>query len=128
MDLAQKRAFVAAGWEIGAHTMSHPRLTTLPLPEAAAEIQRSKAELETALQTELVSFAYPYGDLNNTVKTAVRNAGFTFGVATDSGGMHLEDDRMQVFRVNMFPNESASSLFKKTSTWDRKYYRWKRGK
>ena len=128
MDLAQKHAFVAAGWEIGAHTMSHPRLTTLPLPEAAAEIQRSKAELETALQTELVSFAYPYGDLNNTVKTAVRNAGFTFGVATDSGGMHLEDDRMQVFRVNMFPNESASSLFKKTSTWYRKYYRWKRGK
>ena len=128
MDLVQKRAFVAAGWEIGAHTMSHPRLTTLPLPEAVAEIQRSKAELETALQTELVSFAYPYGDLNNTVKTAVRNAGFTFGVATDSGGMHLEDDRMQVFRVNMFPNESASSLFKKTSTWYRKYYRWKRGK
>ena len=128
MDLAQKRAFVAAGWEIGAHTMSHPRLTTLPLPEAAAEIQRSKTALEAALQTEIVSFAYPYGDLNEAVKTAVRGAGFALGVATDTGGMTIEDDRMQVFRVNMFPNESTSSLFKKTSPWYRKYYRWKRGK
>jgi peptidoglycan/xylan/chitin deacetylase (PgdA/CDA1 family)/glycosyltransferase involved in cell wall biosynthesis len=128
MDADQKRAFVAAGWEIGAHTMSHPRLTTLPLPEAAAEIQRSKTALEAALQTNIVSFAYPYGDLNADVKEAVRTAGFAFGVATDTGGMHLEDDRMQVFRVNMFPNETPGSLFKKTATWYRKYYRWKRKK
>ncbi|GAA3988466.1 polysaccharide deacetylase family protein [Hymenobacter antarcticus] len=128
MDLAQKHAFVAAGWEIGAHTMSHPRLTTLPLPEATAEIQRSKAELEAALRTTIVSFAYPYGDCNEPVKTAVRAAGFAFGVATDTGGMHLEDDRMQVFRINMFPHETTSSLFKKTSPWYRSYYRWKRRK
>jgi peptidoglycan/xylan/chitin deacetylase (PgdA/CDA1 family)/glycosyltransferase involved in cell wall biosynthesis len=128
MSRAQKQAFVAAGWEIGAHTLSHPRLTALPLPEAAAEIQRSKMALETALQTEIVSFAYPYGDLNDAVKSAVRAAGFALGVATDTGGLTIESDRMQVFRVNMFPNETTSSLFKKTSSWYRKYYRWKRGK
>ena len=128
MDEAQKRAFVAAGWEIGAHTLSHPHLTALPLPEAAAEIQRSKASLETTLRTEVVSFAYPYGDLNEDLKAAVRAAGYAFGVATDTGGLHLEDDRMQVFRVNMFPHETTSSLFKKTSPWYRQYHRWKRGK
>ncbi|WP_210516551.1 polysaccharide deacetylase family protein [Hymenobacter terricola] len=128
MDLAQKRRFVAAGWEIGAHTMSHPKLTTLPLAAAATEIQRSKTELEAVLKTEIVSFAYPYGDINEAVKNAVRDAGFALGIATDTGGLHLEDDRMQVFRINMFPNETTSSLFKKTSPWYRKYYRWKRGK
>jgi peptidoglycan/xylan/chitin deacetylase (PgdA/CDA1 family)/glycosyltransferase involved in cell wall biosynthesis len=128
MDQAQKQAFVAAGWEIGAHTMSHPRLTTLPPVEVAAEMQRSKTALETALQTEIVSFAYPYGDYNEDVKSAAREAGFALGVATDTGGLHLEDDRMQVFRINMFPNETPGSLFKKTSSWYRKYYRWKRGK
>ena len=128
MDEAQKRVFVAAGWEIGAHTMSHPRLTTLPLPAATAEIQRSKASLEAVLQTAVVSFAYPYGDLSEPVKQAVAAAGFAFGVATDTGGLHLEDDRMQVFRINMFPHETTGSLFKKTSPWYRKYYRWKRGK
>ncbi len=128
MDQAQKQAFVAAGWEIGAHTLTHPKLTTLTLPAAAREIQRSKTELETALRTEIVSFAYPYGDCDDAVKNAVRAAGFALGVATDTGGQHLEDDRMQVFRINMFPNETTASLFKKTSPWYRKYYRWKRGK
>ena len=126
MSREQKQAFVAAGWEIGAHTLRHPHLPQLPLPEAAAEISQSKAALEAALQTEIVSFAYPFGDLSAAVKGAVRAAGFALGIATDTGGLTIEDDRMQVFRVNMFPNESTSSLFKKTSPWYRRYYRWKR--
>ncbi len=128
MNPEQKVAFVAAGWEIGAHTQSHPRLTQLPLPEAATEIGASKKALETKLHTKIETFAYPFGDLSEPVKAAVRAAGFALGVATDTGGLSIEDDRMQVFRVNMFPHESTSSLFKKTSPWYRRYYHWKRGK
>jgi len=128
MSEAQKQAFVAAGWEIGAHTQTHPRLASLPAAEAAHEIAASKAELERRLGIQVLSFAYPYGDLSAETKQLVAEAGFTYAVATDSGGMHLEDDRMQIFRINMFPHESGSSLFKKTSTWYRRYYRWKRKK
>ncbi|WP_345229272.1 polysaccharide deacetylase family protein [Hymenobacter ginsengisoli] len=128
MSEAQKQAFVAAGWEIGAHTLSHPRLASLPATEAAHELAQSKAELERRLGIEVISFAYPYGDLSAETKRLAAEAGFTYAVATDSGGMHLEDDRMEIFRVNMFPHESASSLFKKTAPWYRRYYRWKRKK
>ncbi|MGI4737097.1 MAG: polysaccharide deacetylase family protein [Janthinobacterium lividum] len=128
MDANQKQAFVAAGWEIGAHTMRHARLPELPTPAAAAEIQQSKAALEQALGTDVISFAYPYGALTEEVKAQVQQAGFTYGVATDTGGLHLEDDRMQIFRINMFPHETPGSLFKKTATWYRRYYRWKRQK
>jgi peptidoglycan/xylan/chitin deacetylase (PgdA/CDA1 family)/glycosyltransferase involved in cell wall biosynthesis len=128
MSEAQKQAFVVAGWEIGAHTLSHPRLASLPAAEAAREITQSKAELERRLGINILSFAYPYGDLSVKTKALVQQAGFTYAVATDSGAMHLEDDRMQIFRINMFPHESASSLFKKTSSWYRRYYRWKRKK
>ena len=128
MNEAQKRAFVAAGWEIGAHTQTHPRLAALPPAEAAAEITSSKAELERRLGIEVLSFAYPYGDLSPETKQLVQQAGFRYAVATDSGGLHLEDDRLQIFRINMFPHETAGSLFKKTSSWYRRYYRWKRGK
>jgi peptidoglycan/xylan/chitin deacetylase (PgdA/CDA1 family) len=128
MDRAQKQAFVAAGWEIGAHTMSHARLPALPAAEALAEMRASKAALEETLNTEVISFAYPYGALNEEVKTLAQQAGFTYAVATDTGGMHLEEDRMQIFRVNIFPHETPGSLFKKTATWYRKYYRWKRKK
>jgi peptidoglycan/xylan/chitin deacetylase (PgdA/CDA1 family)/glycosyltransferase involved in cell wall biosynthesis len=128
MSEAQKQAFVAAGWEIGAHTLTHPRLAGLPAAEAAHELAASKAELERRLGINILSFAYPYGDLSPETKRLAAEAGFTYAVATDSGGMHLEDDRMQIFRINMFPHESASSLFKKTSPWYRRYYRWKRKK
>ncbi|AII51242.1 glycosyltransferase [Hymenobacter sp. APR13] len=128
MDEAQKLAFVAAGWEIGAHTMRHARLPELPAAEAAREIQDSKTALEQALATRIVSFAYPYGALTPETKAQVQAAGFAFGVATDTGGLHLEDDRMQVFRVNIFPEETTATLRKKTSFWYRAYYRWKRGK
>ena len=126
MSEAQKRAFVAAGWEIGAHTLRHPHLAALPPSEAAAEISRSKDELEKRLGVKVLSFAYPYGDLSAETKALVRRAGFTYAVATDSGGLHLEDDRMQIFRINMFPHETGGSLFKKTATWYRRYFRWKR--
>lgn len=128
MDRAQKQAFVAAGWEIGAHTMSHAKLPELPAAAALAEMRDSKAALEEALNTEIISFAYPYGALDEEVKALAQQAGFTYAVATDTGGMHLEDDRMQIFRVNIFPHETPGSLFKKTATWYRKYYRWKRKK
>ena len=128
MSEPQKRAFVAAGWEIGAHTQTHPRLAALPPAEAAAEIGQSKAELERRLGIDVQSFAYPYGDFSPETKRLVAEAGFRYAVATDSGGLHLEDDRMQIFRINMFPHETGGSLRKKTSAWYRKYYRWKRGK
>ncbi|UOQ74310.1 polysaccharide deacetylase family protein [Hymenobacter cellulosilyticus] len=128
MSLEQKQAFVAAGWEIGAHTLRHPNLTTLPAEQAAQEITVSKQQLEQQLKTQVVSFAYPYGGLNEEVKQLVSHAGFAFGVATDTGGLHLEDDRFQIFRVNMFPEETTSTLFKKTASWYRKYYRFKRKK
>jgi peptidoglycan/xylan/chitin deacetylase (PgdA/CDA1 family)/UDP-N-acetylglucosamine:LPS N-acetylglucosamine transferase len=128
MNETQKRAFVVAGWEIGAHTQTHPRLAALPPAEAANEIASSKAELERRLGIDIQSFAYPYGDLSPETKRLVAEAGFRYAVATDSGGLHLEDDRMQIFRVNMFPHETAGSLRKKTSSWYRRYYRWKRGK
>jgi peptidoglycan/xylan/chitin deacetylase (PgdA/CDA1 family)/glycosyltransferase involved in cell wall biosynthesis len=128
MSEAQKQAFVAAGWEIGAHTLTHPRLASLPAAEVAHELAHSKAELERRLGINVLSFAYPYGDLSAETKRLAAEAGFTYAVATDSGGMHLEDDRMQIFRINIFPHESASSLFKKTSSWYRRYYRWKRKK
>ncbi|RYY18416.1 MAG: polysaccharide deacetylase family protein, partial [Cytophagaceae bacterium] len=100
----------------------------LPPAEALAEMQHSKAALEQALGTEIISFAYPYGLLNEEVKALAQQAGFTYAVATDTGGLHLEDDRMQIFRVNIFPHETPGSLFKKTAPWYRRYYRWKRKK
>jgi peptidoglycan/xylan/chitin deacetylase (PgdA/CDA1 family)/glycosyltransferase involved in cell wall biosynthesis len=128
MSEAQKQAFADAGWEIGAHTLTHPHLSQMPPAEALHELTASKASLEQRLGVAVQSFAYPYGDLSPAVKQLAAEAGFRYAVATDTGGVHLEDDRLQIFRVNIFPHETAASLRKKTAPWYRRYYRWKRGK
>src|SRR5882762_2226770 len=46
MDEAQVRDWLAAGHEIGSHTLSHPWLTRLPASEAREEITASRKKLE----------------------------------------------------------------------------------
>ena len=127
MTSEQKKSFVNAGWEIGAHTLSHADLTRLPNDQAIVEIEEGKIRLEEELKTKIISFAYPYGIYNDHLKVMVEKSGFEFGISTDTGGMFIESDRFAIFRVNMFPEESFFQLYKKTSSWYRAYYRRKRG-
>ncbi len=65
--------------EVGAHTLSHPRLAALPPDQQSAEIVGSKERLETILEREVSSFSYPYGgrdDYTEQSVAAVREAGF----------------------------------------------------
>lgn len=128
MNRQQAAAFVQAGWEIGAHTLSHPRLPELSTKEAIAEIDGSRKALESLLGISVHTFAYPYGLLTEEMKAITESLGFKFAVATDTGGMHWEDDRYQIFRINMFPEDGYFALWKKTSAWYRRYYFRKRGK
>ncbi|MGD9140982.1 MAG: glycosyltransferase [bacterium] len=128
MTLEEKKAFLQAGWEIGAHSMTHPDLTAMDYGQAKWEIEESRRRLEADLGAEIVSFAYPGGRVDERVKRLTQQAGFVFGISTDTGGLHIEDDRFQVFRVNMFPGDAGFQLWKKSSSWYRRYYRHKRGK
>ncbi len=124
----QKSAFVNAKWEIGAHTMTHRHLTKLSAEEITYELKTSRENIEKGLNTSVISFAYPYGDVNENVKELTRKEGFTYGIATDSGGMNMEEDPYQVFRVNVFPEDGWFQLYKKTSVWYRSYFKRKKGK
>jgi peptidoglycan/xylan/chitin deacetylase (PgdA/CDA1 family)/glycosyltransferase involved in cell wall biosynthesis len=128
MTFDQKKEFLNAGWEIGAHTLSHCDLTTLSEEKATEEIEMSKIFLEEKLQTNVISFAYPFGIYNEQIKEMVKKAGYNFGISTDTGGIHIEDDRLAVFRINMFPEDDIFQLYKKTSNWYRTYYFRRRNK
>lgn len=49
------------GVTIGAHTLTHPRLSGLSGSDAAHEIQESRRAIEDRLDTEVRHFAFPYG-------------------------------------------------------------------
>lgn len=76
MDWDELRALRDAGWEIGSHTRSHPRLTTLPDAELDSELQGAREDCEAALGQACVSLAYPYSDVDGRVVQAARRAGY----------------------------------------------------
>jgi peptidoglycan/xylan/chitin deacetylase (PgdA/CDA1 family) len=76
MSWDQIRGLADAGWEIGSHTCSHPRLTTLPDAELARELAESRAALEERLGRACTTLAYPYGDHDPRVVDAAGAAGY----------------------------------------------------
>jgi peptidoglycan/xylan/chitin deacetylase (PgdA/CDA1 family) len=66
------------GFEIGAHTQTHPRLSTISDAEAEKEIVDSKKYLEKVLGKTVNSFCYPGGDHNTNHQKIVEKAGFIF--------------------------------------------------
>jgi peptidoglycan/xylan/chitin deacetylase (PgdA/CDA1 family) len=67
---------VRAGWEIGSHTCSHPRLTGLDRAGLDTELRVSREVCEERLGRSCASLAYPYGDHDGRVVEAARAAGY----------------------------------------------------
>jgi peptidoglycan/xylan/chitin deacetylase (PgdA/CDA1 family) len=77
---------------IGAHSMTHPRLGTLPADAARQEMQESRAVLENRLQTPVHHFAYPVGDAVSAGRRDYAMAseiGFASAVTTRPGHLHI---------------------------------------
>ncbi len=85
MDAAQVRDWLAAGHEIGAHTLTHPFLTRVSFREAREEIFAGKKKLEDLFGVPVRHFSYPYGDWNPAIRDLVREAGYATACTTDFG-------------------------------------------
>lgn len=73
------RKLAARGWEIGSHTRTHPHLTRLGDAALEEELRESRVELERHLDRPCRSVAYPYGDVDERVIAAARDAGYVAG-------------------------------------------------
>lgn len=69
---------VDAGWEVGSHTRTHPRLPELTDHELSTELGDSRRECEDRLGIPCRSIAYPYGAVDRRVVDAVGAAGYSF--------------------------------------------------
>ncbi|MDX6651774.1 MAG: hypothetical protein QOJ38_555 [Solirubrobacterales bacterium] len=77
MSWMQLETLAAAGWEIGSHTRSHPRLTELGDEGLEAELLESRRECERFLGRPCRTIAYPYGDHDQRVIDAAWRAGYS---------------------------------------------------
>jgi len=108
--------------EIGGHTSSHAKLDELSPLEQRREITENKNLLESILTHSIISFAYPYGNINENAKSEVQAAGYRFAMATDSGPRQMHLDPFQIRRIAVFPRTSTFGLWRKI----RGNYVWRR--
>ena len=71
MTWAGVNAFVQSGWEIGAHTHTHPHLNELTPAQVEDELSHSRDLIIQHTRVMPVSFASPFGDYNDVVVASV---------------------------------------------------------
>ena len=122
------RELLAAGWELGAHTVNHPRLTTLSPQEAEMEIRESKTLLEQKFQTSVDSFSYPYGAHSPKLCAMVQAAGYRGAVTIFSSAPEATADPFRIRRVFPHAGDTALSFRLKVSRPYLRMVAWRDGR
>jgi peptidoglycan/xylan/chitin deacetylase (PgdA/CDA1 family) len=86
------------GLQLGAHSVSHPRLDELPARDVAYEVSASCAALEDMIGREVTTFAYPHGNHHRGVRTAIIEAGLDSAAAVKNAFSHPADDPFAIAR------------------------------
>ena len=98
---AQIREMHRWGIAFGAHTLTHPDLTRLPLDQVRSQICHSKRLIEDALGTRVASFAYPYGRYDRKVRE-VAEQNFDCACSDKLGLVRLSSDLYALERVDAY--------------------------
>ena len=107
---SQVRRLVRAGWEIDAHTITHPDLTTLDPASLRHEVSGSRTALRRDFNVAVDNFAYPAGAHDAAAEAAVRAAGYRTAVTTEYGRAHMDGDRTTLPRVRVNGTDSAAAV------------------
>jgi peptidoglycan/xylan/chitin deacetylase (PgdA/CDA1 family) len=108
------RRLMAAGWEIDAHTLTHPDLTTLSGAALTREVAGSRAEIRRRFGVTARFFCYPAGRYDAEVLAAVRAAGFE-GATTTAPGLAAWTEPFILARVRVDRGDGSAGLARKLS-------------
>ena len=103
------RQLIAAGWEIDAHTLTHPDLTTVDPTELRHQVAGSRAAIRRRFGVPVDFFCYPSGRYDDVVIAAVRAAGF-LGATTTNEGLAHPDSLFTLSRVRVNGSDGVSGF------------------
>jgi peptidoglycan/xylan/chitin deacetylase (PgdA/CDA1 family) len=111
MDASQVREWLAAGNDIGSHTLTHPYLTQLTIDQAREEISASRKKLEDLFGRTIEHFCYPYGDWNEKVQGLAQEAGYKTASTTDPGVNTASDSPFALKRFTVrYPSRNLKAV------------------
>ena len=79
------RKLIRSGWEVDAHTLTHPDLTTVGAAQLQNEVGGSRRAIRRLYGIPVNTFCYPAGRYNAAVIAAVRAAGYKAATTTRPG-------------------------------------------
>jgi peptidoglycan/xylan/chitin deacetylase (PgdA/CDA1 family) len=90
---------------VGAHTMTHPRLSALEESEARQEISEPRRHLESLVGYRIRSLSFPYGDFDEDVVRWSREAGYDLAFTTQHEKAFAGPESFLIGRVKAEPTD-----------------------
>lgn len=103
------RALIRAGWEIDAHTLTHPDLTRVDAARLREEVAGSRAAIRREFRVPVDFFCYPVGRFDARVVAAVRAAGY-LGATTTRYGLARPGDLYTLDRVRVDGSDGVAGF------------------
>lgn len=97
------------GVTLGAHTRTHPHLTSVPAEARVDELQGARETILARTGQSPDQFAYPYGDLDASVVDAVRPV-YRLAVTTELRALRPGEDAVLLPRLDMFYWRASGQL------------------
>lgn len=101
LDWDMIREMSRKGINFGSHTVDHVILPLESHDIVQSELTESKIELERELGKRIISFAYPNGEYNETIRSAALNAGYKVAVTTKTGMNTTGADLLSLTRTSL---------------------------
>ena len=105
--------------DVGAHTVTHPQLSSLTQSEQESEISGSKSDLEKLFDHPIRAFAYPFGERGDYSEDSiklVKKAGFSCACSNFSGLTTWMTDPFQLPRY-IVRDWDGATFSKKLRGW-----------
>jgi len=116
MDWDGARRLLAAGQEVGSHSMTHVILSNETESVQGEELHRSRKELEAGLGTPVETLAYPNGrfvDFDTTSTRVAREVGYKVAVTVEPGLADRREDPYRLRRLVVTPDDDLAKFFRK---------------
>lgn len=104
---------IAAGWEIDAHTFTHPDLTTVSAAQLRREVRRSRRWIQGVFFQPVDFFCYPGGRFDRAVVAEVRRAGYIGAESERPGPAGPADGLYTLHRIEILRDDGIAGMVAK---------------
>lgn len=104
------RELIRAGWEIDAHTFTHPNLRTVDTPRLLREVSGSRLWLQRTFRIAVPAFCYPFGFYDARSVAAAKDAGYLVAETERQGWASPARGLFTLSRIRITPTTGVTGL------------------